>query len=79
MLLIAEIILTIFAWRNGWKWYALIPLGICMVIGFLIGLIVGMFGGTLPALSPVLIFDLLAIVALIVMVCKKPKPESEEK
>ena len=71
MLLAIEIILTIFAWRNGWKWLALIPVGAALVIGFFIGLNVGLTGGEI---SPnIVILDVFAIIALIVMLIKKGK------
>jgi uncharacterized membrane protein YfcA len=68
--LIAEIVLTIFAWRNGWKGYALMPVGIAMTIGFMVGITTGGHGDT----SWIALFDLGAIIALIVMCVKKPKP-----
>ena len=69
MLLIAEIILTVFAWRNGWKWLALLPVG----IAFIIGLIIGASGVT--DLSGVIFIDIIAVIALIIMVSKSKKPE----
>jgi uncharacterized membrane protein YfcA len=72
-MLIIEIILTIFAWRKGWKWLSLIPLGAALLLGLLMGFFVGASGGDLNAAKGLAIFlDLLAIVALIVMVSKKP-------
>lgn len=68
MLLIAEIILTILAWRKGWRWLAIIPVGIAV----LIGMILGFSGG---ALEGAFVFDILAIIALIVMWSKPPKTE----
>ena len=68
---IIEIVLTIFAWRNGWRWLALIPVGAAVVIGFFIGINVGLTGGEIsPA---VMIIDVFAIIALIVMLIKKGK------
>jgi hypothetical protein len=66
--------LTIFAWRNGWKWLSLIPVGVAMLIGISIGFGIGISGGNsgagIPGLS---LIDLGAVIALIVMICKKPK------
>jgi MFS family permease len=73
MLLILEIILTIFAWRRGWKWYALLPLGIAFAIGFLVGLSTGASGGLVGDIGWVIVFDIAAVIALIVMCAVKPK------
>jgi len=73
MLLILEILLTIFAWRKGWKWFALLPLGIGVVISFLIGIIVGASGGSVDTAKGIgLVFDILVIIILVVMNIKKP-------
>jgi hypothetical protein len=73
-MLIIEIILTIFAWRNGWKWLSLLPIGIALLIGISVGFGIGVAGGnpnvSLPGLS---LIDIAAIIVLIVMVSKKPK------
>jgi uncharacterized membrane protein YfcA len=71
MLLIAEIILTVFVWRKGWKWLSLIPLG----VAFLIGMMLGASGADL---SSAFIFDGLAIIALIIMLVKNPKENPKE-
>ena len=65
-MIIIEIILTIFAWKNGWKWLSLIPVCAAFGIGFIIGL-------TNPNidLMQVIWVDLIAIIALIVMLIKK--------
>jgi uncharacterized membrane protein YfcA len=78
MLLIAEFILTIFAWRNGWRWYSLIPIGVAVVIGIIIGISVGASGGSVDDVNGVaLIFDIGAVIALIVLCAKKPKSAIE--
>ena len=78
-MLIIEIILTIFAWRNGWKWLSLIPMGISFLIGLSVGIGIGVSGGSVNTPVPILsIVDLGAIIALIVMVCKKPKSQANE-
>lgn len=43
-MLIVEIILTIVAWRNGWRGWAILPLVIILFMGFMIGLISGAMG-----------------------------------
>jgi hypothetical protein len=63
MLLIAEIILTIFAWRAGWKWLALIPVGVAFLIGFIIGTQIDP-NTSLTDLSWLSILDVVAIGAL---------------
>jgi len=75
MLLIAEFLLTIFAWRAGWKWYALIPVAIPVTIGLI--------GGASGAIDPgdvgaLVLFDIGAIIALIIMIVKKKKASSTE-
>ena len=83
MLFIVEILLTIFAWRNGWKWLALLPVGIAFFIAFFIGLGIGYAGGTVIP-EGVIFIDLIAIGVLIYMTakCKTPveipnKPENK--
>jgi len=39
MFTIIEIILTVFAWRNGWKWRSLFP----MIIGYSSAVLLGIF------------------------------------
>jgi len=74
MLLIVEIILTIVAWRKGWKWLSLIPLGIAVIIGFGLG---ASGNYTMDELGSFVWIDIAAIVALIVMIAK-PKQEKIE-
>ena len=78
MLFIAEIILTIFAWRNGWRWISLIPVGICVLLGFTAGYTAGLSGATSPNVGWLVIFDFIAIITLIVMINKKPKSGTDE-
>ena len=69
---IIEIILTIFAWRNGWKWLSLIPIGTVFVLAFFIGL-------SGQADTNVYWLDVMAIIALILMIVNKKKVEEENK
>ena len=71
-MLIIEIILTIFAWRKGWKWLSLIPI----VVAFCIGIIIGLSGGTTD-LTSYIIWDFLAIVILILMNITTPNKSVE--
>jgi len=75
-MLIVEILMTIFAWRNGWKWLGLIPLG----TAFGIGLILGASGMDPSDMGQLLWIDGLAVIALVVMLVKKgPKWEEPTK
>jgi len=69
MLLIAEIILTVLAWRKGWKWLSLIPLGLAFIIGF----IIGASGTTIG--TGIIFIDVLAVIALTLMLIYPPKNE----
>jgi hypothetical protein len=70
LLLLAEIVLTVFAWRNGWKWLALIPVGAALGLGFIIGLMIG--AGMLDVdVTSLWWVDIFAVIALIWMLFKK--------
>jgi 4-hydroxybenzoate polyprenyltransferase len=71
-MLIIEILLTIAVWSR-YKWLALIPLG----VAFGIGLIIGAAGGSID--GPIWLVDVAAIIALVVMIFVKKKPEVEVK
>lgn len=77
-MLIIEIILTIFAWRKGWRWLALLPMGIALLIGLLIGFGIGASGGEVTSGGPAIVIDIMAVIALIVMVAKGPKSKETE-
>jgi hypothetical protein len=78
MMLLIEIVLTIFAWKNGWRWYSLIPVGLGGLLAFTAGFAIGASGGSVDNMGWVAIFDVAAIIALIVMVSKKPKSVTNE-
>lgn len=63
---IVQIVLTFFAWKNGWKWKALIP----MVSLFIIGFMFGLFGLNIKL---IMILDIIGTIALILMVVNKNK------
>lgn len=65
---IIEILLTIFAWRKGWRWFSLIPVGIAFLIGLMFG-----FSQIEPGATAIFI-DILAMIALILMIVY-PKKE----
>jgi uncharacterized membrane protein YfcA len=71
MLLVLEIVLTVLVWNKGWRWLSLIPLGIAI----LVGMIIGASGQT--EVGAYVIFDILAVIALIVMLVKPNKPKKE--
>ena len=74
MLLILEIILTVFAWRKGWRWLALLPIGIGILIGFFMGFGVGASGGSIDSIKGIsLVFDIVVVIVLIIMCVKGPK------
>jgi peptidoglycan/LPS O-acetylase OafA/YrhL len=80
MLLIIEILLTIGAWRKGWRSRALLPLGIGLSAAFFIGLAVGASGGDTSSLAALCLpLDLIMIVVLAVMASHAPKAVEQEK
>jgi hypothetical protein len=76
MLLILEIGLAIWAWKRGWKGWALLPIGIGLAGGFLIGFIMGASGASMGSILGVgLVCDILLIITLIVMIAKPRNKE----
>lgn len=73
MMLIAEIILTIFAWRKGWRWYSLIPMAVALVFGFFLGAGIAASGGNTDSIRGLgIIIDILVVIVLIIMNIKIP-------
>jgi len=71
MLLVLEIILTIEAWRRGWKGWALLPLGGFFLLAFIVGFIMGAAGASEDSVFGMgLVFDLACIGVLIGMIAK---------
>ena len=71
MLMLIEVGLTIAAWKKGWRWFALIPLGVAVTIAFLTGFAIGMLGGETQVAMPFfMLLDICCIVALIAMIAK---------
>jgi hypothetical protein len=72
MLAVIEIALTVWAWKRGWRWWALLPLGAVFFIAFLV----------VAAASPedvfavMAIFDIAAVGVLIYMVAR-PRKKSQ--
>jgi hypothetical protein len=79
MLLIIEIMLTVAVWKNGWRAWALAPLGI--TVAFLVAIAVEAPGlgssGELRAVA--LLFDAAVIVALLIMRANPPKANRENR
>lgn len=76
MLIIVEIILTVWAWRKGWGWWSLIPPGVAIAVMVFIevGIIIG--GGSVESARGIgIVFDFLAIIALAAMIAMKSEPE----
>lgn len=73
MLFVIEIILIIFAWRAGWKFKSLIPLGVCFLLGGILG--ITQTNQWLINNSIYLAFiDVFGcIIPEIIMICKPPK------
>jgi hypothetical protein len=76
-MLILEIVLTIAAYRRGWKGYALLPGALALLAGFLVGLAAQANGGTAAATPAAILVDIACIVALIVMARRAPAGQSE--
>lgn len=68
MLLIVEIILTVKAWKNGWKGLALLPLGAAFGLGLVMGA-----GGVQPDIGTCLMIELPVLGSLIAMAAKSRK------
>jgi len=74
MIMLIEILLTVKAWRKGWKGYALLPIAIGMSVSFLIGLAAGASGGKIEDILPLcVLIELTMIISLIVMAVRSPK------
>jgi len=71
MLLIVQILLTVQAWLNGWRAWALLPVVIDLMVGFLVGCVVN---DVSQAIVPCLLSGLLSTGALIVLVNRSPQP-----
>jgi predicted exporter len=71
-MLIIEILLTIFAWRKGWRWFSLIPVATAFSIGLMFG-----FSQIEPGVNGIFI-DILAMIALILMIIY-PKKEQKKR
>lgn len=75
MLMVLEIILTILAWRKGWRWKALIPVAIAAGIAFFGGVAIATSGGTAVNNGIFIIIDILLVITQAVLVSKAPRQE----
>jgi hypothetical protein len=73
MLLILEIMLTVTAWRKGYKGFALLPVGLAILAGVSIGA-----NNPGADVFSVIWVDILAIVVLGVMIALAKEPVDEE-
>ena len=80
MWIIIEVVATVMAWRKGWRWRALLPGGLSVVLGFTIGIVVTASGGNIDDyIGLCAIFDLLALGVLVFMNCRTPKHVHEDR
>jgi hypothetical protein len=77
MILILEIILTIIAWQRGWKWKALIPVTAAFIMGIFLATI-SIATGNIPNPSSTVMWDIMAVIALIILCSIKPKEIKKE-
>ena len=76
ILLLIQIVLTVIAWRKGWKWYSLIPLLGAIFIGLIIGISVGSNGGSVNNVQGLTIFlDIVTTIILAILCVKSPNNE----
>jgi hypothetical protein len=71
VILVAQLLLTVQAWRNGWKGWALLPMGIALLFGLLLGSVTD---DVERLVVPGLIGDLLSLGALIGLSVRGPRP-----
>jgi len=77
---VAELILMIIVWNRGWRWLAFLPIIIDIFLMVLIDYLIKTYGGSamISGVGPYsAIFDIAAILALIVMCIKKPREKLE--
>lgn len=82
MIGILEIVLTVMAWRRGWRARALAPFAVLAPVSFLTGAAIGVSGGSVEAAIPVfLLLDFVCVGVLWWLVAHprrrtEPGPES---
>ena len=74
MLALIEIVLTVVAYRKGWKLKALLPLALSFAAAFLMGIVLGAGGGSLQRAMPAFfMIDLICLAALIGLCIRAPQ------
>jgi len=75
---ILEVILTITAYREGWKAIALIPIAVALLFGIASGLAIKASGGSPPMAAPFgFIADLACVAILAGLTARGPKTASD--
>jgi len=76
LIFLTDIVLTVVAWRRGWRGWALVPLAILFLVSFLAGVVCGASG--LPenqlrqsAAAPIAILELATLGVLIGLASKR--------
>ena len=74
MLMIIEILLTARAWKRGWRYWALLPMGLCFSTGLLAGMFLSpaeISNGSMTGLF--LLVELMFMAALVFMNIRLPR------
>ena len=73
-MLLIEVILTIVAWRKGWRWRVLVPWGVALGASLLLGMAVGASGGSVEDVSGLAVLLELGFVGwLVAMAVRAPR------
>ena len=79
MILVLEIMLTVSAWKRGWKSIALIPLGFVLLLGFVIGGIIGANGGNPDEIMGIsFILDILFCIVPLIVMNSRPRKDTND-
>lgn len=79
LFVVVEAILTIIAWKRGWRWRALIPVVILIgAIGVRVAMSSNRFHSPLDALDVSWFVHILYIISLIRLAVKPPKAKTEQ-
>lgn len=73
-------VLTIIAYRRGWRWWALLPSCVVLLLALLVGTAIGLaFGGIGGGFGPITTFlDCSHLIVLTIMALKAPTEETKE-
>ena len=78
MLMFLEIILTISAWKKGWRWKALIPVAIALGFAFFSGVIIASSGGTVVNQGAFVVVDIMLVITQTILTAKAPRRVTEK-